>query len=62
MINIKNLSDRELLEGIYEMLIYNMAMTKNIQQEINMEDKDFVQNVVANILGDILATKSGITR
>lgn len=31
MINIKDLSDRELLEGIYEMLIYNMAMTKNIQ-------------------------------
>lgn len=62
MINIKNLSDRELLEGIYEMLIYNMAMTKNIQQEINMEDKDFVQNVVANIIGDIFSTKSRITK
>lgn len=62
MINIKNLSDRELLEGIYEMLIYNMAMTKNIQQEINMEDKDFVQNIVANIIGDIFSTKSGITK
>lgn len=57
MINIKNLSDRELLEGIYEMLIYNMAMTKNIQQEINMEDKDFVQNVIANILGDVIMSK-----
>lgn len=62
MINIKNLSDRELLEGIYEMLIYNMAMTKNIQQEINMEDKDFIQNVVANIMGDIFSAKSGITK
>lgn len=62
MINIKNLSDRELLEGIYEMLIYNMTMTKNIQQEINMEDKDFVQNIVANIIGDIFSTKSRITK
>lgn len=62
MINIKDLSDRELLEGIYEMLAYNILMTQNIHKEINLEDKDFVQNVVANVLGDILATKSGITK
>lgn len=62
MVTIKDLSDRELLEGIYEMLVQNTLMTQNIHKEINMEDKDFVQNVVANILGDILATKSGITK
>lgn len=62
MLTVKDLSDRELLEYIYEMLAYNISMTQNIHKEINMEDKDFVQNVVANILGDILATKSGITK
>lgn len=62
MLSVKDLSDRELLEGIYEMLAYNILMTQNIHKEINMEDKDFVQNVVANILGDVLATKSGITK
>lgn len=62
MLSVKDLSDRELLEGIYERLAYNILMTQNIHKEINMEDKDFVQNVVANILGDVLATKSGITK
>lgn len=57
MDDIKNLPDRELLERIYEYQLCNFELLKNIYSQINMEDKDFVQNVIANILGDVIMSK-----
>ena len=57
MYDIKTLPDRELLERIYEYQLCNFELLKNIYSQINMEDKDFVQNVIANILGDVIMSK-----
>lgn len=57
MDDIKTLPDRELLERIYEYQLCNFELLKNIYSQINMEDKDFVQNVIANILGDVIMSK-----
>lgn len=57
MDDIKKLPDRELLERIYEYQLCNFELLKNIYSQINMEDKDFVQNVIANILGDVIMSK-----
>lgn len=57
MDDIKKIPDRELLERIYEYQLCNFELLKNIYSQINMEDKDFVQNVIANILGDVIMSK-----
>lgn len=47
------LTDRELLEQIYLLLLRIDAKV----QEIDNDDKQFSMNVVANLIGDIINNK-----
>lgn len=47
---MNNLSDRELLERIYILLLRINAKV----QEIDNDDKQFGMNVLANLVGDII--------
>lgn len=48
--NIKSLTDRELLEGIYTMLQYVLVKVN----EIDNDDKQFGMNLAADLLGSIV--------
>lgn len=48
-----NLTDRELLEQIYLLLLHIDAKV----QEIDNDDKQFSMNVVANLIGDMINNK-----
>lgn len=54
--NLKSLTDRELLEGIYTMLQEVLAKVS----EIDNDDKQFGMNLAANILSSMVyAVKTG---
>lgn len=47
---MKDLTDRELLEQIYQMLLLIYSKVR----EIDNDDKQFSMNVLANLVGDVL--------
>lgn len=49
---IKSLTDRELLEKIYSLLIMNTQISIQTRHEINQDDKELSINILANLLAN----------
>lgn len=50
MTNVSNLSDRQLLETIYALLIHLLHKVESPEENVN----DFTMNVIANVFADRL--------
>lgn len=47
---LKTLSDRELLESIYKLLLLNTEVGIQTRYEINQDDKELGINTIANLI------------